>query len=243
MLSFLRFGVAALVVGGFLTVSSEASADQITLTLQNSGTTVPTFTFDGKSESVNGGPFHWTQTTPVNANYATSVTTYCIDLTHEISQGGTYTYTASTNLLTAGTSITTTKQANLITTLFSQDYTQSLANSTAQAAFQLALWKLLYDGGTNLSLSSGNVESSTAAGSVGAAAQTLLNDLSTPSSTNDLSGSHLVVLISTSGNQNQILVDPNPPVAGVPAPPALMLAGIGIVALVGGVRWTRRAAA
>ncbi len=231
-----RLVVAALAVAGLLTLSPRASADTISLNLTAGSTSVSYKPNGGSVVSVGGGPFHWTQTTPINTNYASAITTYCIDLTHGITSG---TYTTQTNLTLAPT-IGTDAKGLAITELFDRYYYNSLTSSANSSAFQLALWELVYDGATSKSLTAGSIQGDTAQPYT-AQAQSMLNSLGSKSSyaNHDLAISHLEVLVSSNGNQDQIMVVPNPP-KGVPAPPAVMLAGIGVLALFGRSRWTRR---
>ncbi|HEY1187186.1 MAG TPA: Cys-Gln thioester bond-forming surface protein, partial [Gemmata sp.] len=207
---------------GLAIVAPRASAETINLTLTNSGTAVTYNPYGGKSTTVNGGPFYWNQSTPLNTNYATEVTTYCIDLDQSISKGGTYTFTTQTDLKLAPT-IGTDAKASAITELFDRYYNSSLTSATNAAAFQLALWELVYDGATSKSLTSGRIEGTNSV------AKSMLNSLGTAYSTHDLAGYHLVALVSSS-KQDQIMVVPDdctPPPSGVPAPPGLVLAGMG----------------
>jgi hypothetical protein len=239
----IRLSAALVAAVGFLAAAPRASADTITITLDNGGTPVSYNPNGGASVTEYAGPFHWTQTAPTSAN----ITTYCIDLTHYISTGGTYTYTtvpvASLVPLSGdGTGINTTAKVNAIDALFNKYYTISQTSAADSAAFQLALWKLEYDGPSSspTSLTTGTIQ--LAGDTKTTLAQEMLNG-TLPSSYNDLANASLVALISGTSNQNQIEVVPNPPVAGVPAPPALMLAGIGVLGLVGRARWARSAVA
>ena len=236
---FLRLCVAALAVAGFLAASPRASAGTISLTF-DSGTNGTPVTYNpsgGASKTVTGGPFHWTQTTPINAAYDPRITTYCIDLGRGIPSGS-VTYTTSTNLATAstinvpGNTAATNLKVSEINNLFERYYMAS-PTSNYSAAFQLALWELVYDGGASKSLAAGTIQGNNSL------AQQFLNGTYTPSGGN-MNGYHLEVL-TNSYQQNQIMVvkDTVTP-KGVPAPPAVMLAGIGVLALFGRARWTRR---
>jgi hypothetical protein len=237
----LRLCVAVLVAAGFAALSSRASADQITLTLGSQYTPVTYNPNGGTAVTLNAGPFNWTQTTPINTNYATALTTYCIDTSHFITAGSTYTFTADSNLSLAPTIGGSAAKVSAIDALFNKYYGFSLTNATDEAAFQLALWKLVYDGpsSSQTSLNSGTIQ--LAGDTSTTPAQELLNG-TLPSSANDLANAHLVALVSGTGNQDQIFVQPNPPVAGVPAPPAVVLAGVGALVLLGRARLARRAA-
>jgi hypothetical protein len=228
-----RLAVAALLVASFATVPPRASADTVdSLNL----------TLTGGGNGINyGGPFHWTQTTPVNTNFATAVTTYCIDTQDYVRSGTFTTHTDLTKAPTIAATTNPTATAAAITTLYDHFYSSSFQSTTNEAAFQLALWELIY--GTNYK-SEYYPNAPTAA--VAQQASNLLNGTAYNGTEHDLANAHLVALVDatstpgTSGrNQDQLLVAPN----GVPAPPALLLAGMGVIVLAGRARWVTRAAA
>lgn len=238
-----RVSVATAALALLLAGLPRAAADTINLTLNSGGPSV-SLTYNGTAETVGGGPFTWTQSSPLNSNYPTGakgITTYCIDLDHFIKTGNTYQYSVSTNLATAPTIGNDAAKITAINELFKEDYTTSFQSSANEAAFQLALWKLLYDGPSNLSFSSGKVQASSS--STEQAAANLLANLG-QTKVNEMSGYELAALVSTNSQypaQGQIMVIPTPPPPhGVPAPPAVMLAGIGVLALLGRARWNRR---
>lgn len=217
---------AALALVGLFAAAPQARAETINLTLTNNGNSV-TYKDNGKTTTVNGGPFHWTQSTPLNTNYATAVTTYCIDLDQTVSKGGTYTYDVKTDLKQAPTIGNDTVKIGAITELFDRYYNMSLTSAANAAAFQLALWELVYDGGASKSLAAGRIQGSNSLTS------SMLGSLGSGTYTNhDLAGYHLVGLVSGS-KQDQIMVvkDPTPPTGAVPAPPGVVLAGIGFGSL------------
>ena len=224
--------VAALAAAALLAGAPRATAETINLTLTNGGNPVTYNPYGGAATTVGAGPFHWTQSAPINANFAPAVTTYCIDLDHYISTGNTYTYTVQPDLKLAPTIGNNTAKVGAITELFDRYYTQSLASTASASAFQLALWDLLYDGASR-SLTAGRIQGNNAQ------AQSMLSSLGSGGYVNhDLAGSHLVALVSASGNQDQITVVPNP--KAVPAPPGVVLAGMGVGGLLLG-RFRRKA--
>lgn len=212
---------AAVALVGLMAFAPRAAAETINLTLNDNGNAVTYKPNGGSSTTVNGGPFHWTQSTPLNTNYATAVTTYCIDLDQTVSKGGTYTYTVQPDLKLAPTIGNNTAKINAITELFDRYYNSSLTSASAATAFQLALWELVYDGASSKSLTAGRVQGSNAL------ATSMLNSLGTAYSNHDLAGYHLVALVSgTKQDQIMVVKDPTSPSA-VPAPPGLVLAGMG----------------
>jgi hypothetical protein len=222
-----RLCSAVLTAVGLLTCAPQASAEVISLTLDDSGAPVTYNPNGGSSTTLNAGPFHWTQTVPLNTNFPTGVTTYCIDVDHFISEGNTYQYTAQSDLKLAPTIGNDLAKVSAINELFDRNYNSSLTSSANSAAFQLALWELVYDGASSKSLSAGRIQANNTQ------AQNMLDSLGTSYSNHDMAGHHLTALVSVKGAQDQITVTPN----GVPAPPALLLAGVGVLALLGRARW------
>lgn len=232
----LRLGTALAVVAGFLALAPRADAEVLNLTLDDNGNPVTYKPYGGNSVSINAGPFHWTQSSPSNTNYPNTFTTYCIDLDHFISKGSTYAYFPQTDLKVAPTIGDNAAKVGAITELFDHYYKNSLTSTANETAFQLALWELVYDGASSKSLGAGRIQASNTA------AQNLLDSLGKSYSNHDLAGYQLVALVSKSGNQDQITVIPNPPVNGVPAPPGLVIAGMGFgCMLLGRLRFRRPA--
>ena len=142
--------------------------------------------------------------------------------------------------------------------------TLASSNSVAQTAFQLALWELTYDGAYDISLATnastnffngsltGQPDTLTVTGdpsAVSLANSEILSDLAAiignpNAGINELGiydpGETLVALTSPS-YQDQLWLEPTPKVVVMtPAPPGLLLAGIGFLALVGRSRFGRR---
>ena len=156
-------------------------------------------------------------------------TTFCVELTQHISTGNTYTYTETPLAATPGVSGT---EATLISQLWGDHFnaaweSSSFTGSDSSTAFQLALWELVYDSGSNLSLSSGNLKVTSASSNAVALAKSWLNGLSSLSSNEfatNFAGSQLVWL-SNSYKQDQLTMlplpwsPPPPPPGGSPPPP------------------------
>ncbi len=229
----IRLGVAAVAVAGFLTLSPRASADTITLLMETNGTGVYIYPYGGLAVLEGSGPFQWSQTAPLVPGFPTTVLTYCIDIEQFIKLGQAHTFTIQPHLALAPT-IGTEAKAAAITELYDRYYLTGLTNTANQNAFQLALWELVYDGPDSRNLSAGRIQVTNAQ------AQAMLNSLGTPYSTHDLAGSKLLALVSDT-KQDQLVVIPGPG-KPVPAPPAVVLAGVGVLALLGRARWNRRKA-
>jgi hypothetical protein len=167
------------------------------------------------------------------------ISTFCIELTQTI-PGGAQTYTINTDMSQSPT-IGTTAKANAIEALYGNK------SGYSNAAFQLALWELVYDGTYDIAnpnanfFTTGTLKSSD---STAASAQTLLhttlNNISAGiSNFNSTYSGYELVALSSPNSQDQLTLIPTP-TASVPAPPAVLLACIGMLALGGRARWTRR---
>lgn len=234
----IRLYVAALVAVGFATFSPRASADTVdTLSLSLN----PSLPSNGNGVN-GGGAFTWTQS-PINSNFSTDLTTYCIQLGVAVRDG---TFTTHTDLTQAPN--ITTGNLGAITTLYDHFYSSSFTGANpavSEAAFQYALWKLVY--GSSYTIPTGTTTNQIEAAKEAnyLLAGKMYNGAVYNNVEHDLANAYLVALVpnDTSGgtkpNQAQILVQPK----GVPAPPAAMLAGIGVLALLGRARWNRRKAA
>jgi hypothetical protein len=244
-------GAAVLAVAGLIASPPRAVADSVTLQFNQTTASAAVsvqYTIGGvaKAETAVPGPYYWTPVTqPLNSTFPNPTTTFCVELNQTISTGQQYTYTVTP--LASQSGVTATEAAD-ISKLWGAYYNSawgstSFAGSLQSTAFQLALWKLVYDGGTNLSLLSGDFvipgatasslsNTSTAAG----LAQSWLNALAgTPSSifSTNFSGEQLEWL-SNSWSQDQLTMVPTPhPNVVTPAPPGVVLAGIGFLGLLG----------
>jgi hypothetical protein len=233
----LRLCAAAVAALTFLAAAPRASADTITLQLS------PSLPANGNGVN-GGGAFHWTQSTPINTQYGTAITTYCADVNDGIRSGS---FNISTSL-TAIPNISTTDETS-IKTLYDHFYNSSFTYNgvVSQAAFQYALWKLIY--GSTYTIPAGStadqIEAAKEANYL--LAGKFYNGTTYANTEHDLANAYLLALVpndtSTNPNdpnglkrnQDQIML-----VKNVPAPPGLMLAGVGVLALVGRARLSRR---
>jgi len=238
----MRLLVATGIAAMFLAAAPQASAEIMTLQYTGStGASQISYTLNGSVGSTTPGPYSWANNT-IPGGGGAPVSTFCIELTQGIPSGNIdFTVTA---LSTLGTT-----KANAITALYGNK------SGYSDSAFQLALWELIYDGNydaglplplaTNLfSGSTGGTLRSTS--SVAAGAQALLT-----ATLNNISGGianfntnyagYSLVALTSNYSQDQIYLKPNPkPVGAIPAPPAIVLAGLGLLALGGRSRWNRR---
>jgi hypothetical protein len=235
MIRLFRLALAAVAVTTF---APSAKAETINLLRDPASGVSVSLNYLGSNITTNGGIFNWSQTGPINSNFNSALPTYCIELDQGLSSAAT-TFTVQTNL-TAAPLIGTTSKANAITSLFDRFFNSTIGNTSRQASFQLALWEIIYDGApstTRTESTSGNVRFDNTL------AQSFLNDIQNNAyyTNGSLAGNRLVALVNGT-IQDQITVDPNPPVNNpVPAPPAVLLAGIGALALLGRSRFSRAA--
>lgn len=241
--------IAALLV---LVGASQVRAEFVTLQFNGNANPSATVTLNGNTIANSPvGPFTWTEfNDPSNPNFPPPTITYCIELIGALpSPGSSAVFGVDTNLANAP-SIGTAAKANAILELYGKYYTPAMNSGGIDSrAFQLALWELIYDGpnsGNANSLSNGNFRAHGL--SATATAQAMLANITgtNPGAFNTnsyLQGQELVALIAPAPGSNkpqdyqdQLALRPKP----IPAPPALLLASIGIFGLMGRMRWLRR---
>jgi PEP-CTERM motif-containing protein len=156
----------------------------------------------------------------------TTLDAFCIDVTTNLITGG----SASYDLLAANTSTRlNNNQRSLIASLYDQHGSQ-ITSATNSAAFQLALWEIVYDSATSLALGNGSFSGS-GFGSSLTTAQSWLGGLNT-SGTYSSSNYDFFVLEAPNNdngrdiNQSLLLVKPT----SVPEPGTLALLSAGLIA-------------
>jgi hypothetical protein len=213
--------------------SAPSSASPVTLSFDKTTPASPVTVYvNGTSVTGTPGPYYWHESNPAPGSpYANPTTTFCVELTQHISTGNTYSYTPTTLASTPGVSAS---EATLISQLWGAHFNTAWESSTftgsdQSTAFQLALWELVYDSGSNLSLSSGNFKVTSASQYAKNIAQSWLNGLSSLPANQfgtNFSDDQLVWLRNSS-KQDQLTMIPGdhqpPPPAGVPAPPGVLL--------------------
>ncbi|HEY1188705.1 MAG TPA: hypothetical protein VGE74_13710 [Gemmata sp.] len=255
----LRLLVAAFAIAGFVNLSPRASAELVTLNYQGQ-TTMPGnptlgVTLNGTNyTNTSVGPFYWSQNQlPVNGNFPPPVATFCIELAanQPLPSIGSNVVFDVVSPAAAPTIGNDPLKVAAISELYGRYFQtawldkNTFHGSVESAAFQLALWELVYDGAASKNLATGNFLA-TGLGSYTTTAQSMLDSLNGSNAfATNLGGYELVALLAPATTdptkaqdqvQDQITLRPK----AVPAPPALLLAGIGGLALLGRARLTRR---
>lgn len=237
----------------FLVGTSRVQAEFVTLQFNSNPNPTATVTLNGTSmPNTLVGPFSWTEfNEPPNANFPPPTITYCIEIPGALpSPGSTAVFGVDTNLANAPSIGGSALKANAILELYGKYYTPAMTTGGLDSrAFQLALWELIYDGpnaGDANSLTTGNFRAPGLSGTPGA--QSMLSNVTGANpgaftSNANLAGQELVALIAPAPGsskpqdfQDQLALRPK----AVPAPPAVLLAGIGFLGLFGRMRWNRR---
>jgi hypothetical protein len=262
--AFVAAGAAAL----FLFSSQQASADN-TLNLAFQGTTgvaTLTVTLDGsKMTGVEPGPYFFNVNPPPSGG-GSPISTFCMELGQGVNSGAAAPYAITPLNSPTGTTISANNSnvqgvANALEALYGFYYQTAWntgvgsnipgTSTPLASAFQLAIWELIYDGTKDLTtpnannfFTSGNFQVGNC--SAEQEAQVMLNNVlnninaGISDFSKDLPGETLVALTNPT-YQDQLWLEPTPKVVpSVPAPPGILLAGFGLVALFGRARWNRR---
>jgi len=207
---------------------------------------------NGFSYSGQAGQFTWNNDpllSPDNDIVLTGgkVTSFCIEIPEHVSSGSTYYFERHTSLTdlpdaNGGGSKMNGTQATMIRQIWQSFHTDALTSGDKAAAFQVAIWTVLYgNGGLSHTTGSGSL---TAGGWAVSGSSTILDQAKTYLTTfgsvqANLVGYKLRLDSSTGANAQDQLVEvtgpmpnntpdaPNPLAA--PAPPALILALCGII--------------
>ncbi|MDB5313225.1 MAG: hypothetical protein JWO38_7427 [Gemmataceae bacterium] len=245
--------LTAAVATCFLAASPRASAGSVKLNFDStaSSSAVKVQIGSGSSaQTINAipGPYYWHEVSPSSGSlFPNPTTTFCSELTQQIATGNSYTYTTSS----VAVALNDTTKALAISELYAGHYSTaweksaSFTGSTDSTAFQLALWALIYDSNTNLTLtgsSAGNLQVISADPTAISTAQTWLDTLGSQPSFASVFPNSQLVWLSNPWKQDQLTLIPTGGggSAGVPAPPGAVLAGIGFVGLIGRARWLKR---
>ena len=241
--------VAAACAAVVLAGSPRATAESVSLAFDKSVNPAVSLSGSGAGPYTPTGPFYWHDSgLPANTNFPPPTVTFCIDVNGSLpSVGG----SAVFGVATVDGYLGAAKGA-AITELYGRFFdtawnSTSFAGSTASIAFQLAMWELAIDGkpiaGNLTDLSNGTFTASSLIGPAQTLAQTWLNALNgNVSSFNTRFGGQELVALYTPVPpknqvwQNQVTLRPK----AVPAPPGVVLAGLGMLGLFARSRLLRR---
>jgi hypothetical protein len=227
---------------------------QLTGTTNNNGT--PTVSINDGNGSSSLTPYNfagyidWT----LKSNNSSSAIlpnfiTFCIELTQDVSIGGTFTY-ATTTLENAprpgsadsgGPTGMGLVKADAMSRLWGGFYSDTMTKNDA-AAFQLAIWKIEYDGvaSTIADFSHGNFRASSSTAAVITTAIQLYNNVVTNVYDESVAASNLVALTDPNLQDQVTFTGASPHVLETPEPSSLCLGVIGCV-IFATARYRRRA--
>ena len=236
-------------VVALLAAESRVQAETLSMIFDStaSNTTV-SYSLNGTAASTIPGPYYWNSVPPPNSG-PPAFATMCIELTQGIPGGA-----VAFNVVAPSSSptINDTAKGDALVALYGNFYNTAwndptTANTdTSYRAFQLAIWEIVTDGAGSAAnrLTTGLFRSNdTAAAIAQAMLTTTLNDIAGGQTnfTTRFPNEELVALVSESA-QDQLLLRTQKTtiVSIVPTPPGLVLAGMGLVVLLGRARWRQR---
>ena len=172
-----------------------------------------------------------------------SLQSFCIDINHDISLGGTYTYNLGAQVNTSnngGDTILTPTIVKEIYALWNQYGTSNLTTfSNADAnSFQIALWDILYDGGS--STGAGPVALSSTDSTIESHIQTGFQWAAWAVANPDTTNSNFLdtMIFTSSSGQEQIYI--GPPVGAPVTPlPSALGGSVVLLGMIGAFKWRR----
>lgn len=233
MKDFGRLAVLA-AVGG-LSLAGVARADSVSATLNNvSPSRIVGISYNGSSlGSAYAGALNWTGQASNGYDLNGSFSTFCIDLTQDVYLGHSYTYdvvdmSVAPNPLpptepVGSTGLGTTNRQNL-ENLYALQYDNIGSDNDRGAAFQIAIWEILFDTGSSHDVSTGQFAISGASSNVINLANQFVTDALAPGA---LTFHHQLLALTSPTVQDQLFLgestptQPGPPQA-VPTPAAAL---------------------
>jgi len=217
MLKYLKSGLLAATLAGSMFVVTGATAATVNVGYQGStafgspNLSQRVRIYSNRSYSdVNAGAFRLT-----GSNGFGSFVAFCIDLAKSIRNGQSYDTSSASAF---GGSVD-----SVIDRLFTSAYA-SVTTAVQGAAFQVALWEIITDTGTDYNLRRGGFRVG-ASRAVLNQANTYLDGLATAGT-----GGYQMTFLSSGSSQNLVTVTPISP---VPVPAAAWMLGIGLLGLFG----------
>jgi len=228
-MQFRRLGALAISAAITATVATSANAAFVTARFDSiSPVDFLDFTLEGVSETGPVGVFNWTRLAgDAGGEIGSTFQTFCIEITQGVLVGTIHTYdlipTEDAPLpgspSSGGLAGMGAGKANQLAKLYAEYYDDALATQNGAAAFQTAVWEIVYDAGTDLT--GGAFFAANTAGVFNQAfvntAVTWLNTLPA------LTDAAPLVALSNLIDQDQVVI--------VPEPTGFALAGIGAAAL------------
>ena len=189
------------------------SAQATTLTFHNMASGLSTgvsISFNGTAMNVSAGPQE------VSLNGGTRFNAYCVDLSHWNSAGSSYGVNVN--------GLSTVANSGKVENLF-EKYSLGVNSASTGAAFQLALWDIVYDGGDGLS--SGSFKASGLSSNVASLFGTYVGGASTPGGTAMNFSVYNATSHGANGDKYQNLMSAAP----VPEPATMVVLATGALAL------------